>query len=106
MRARGWSRSLPLLSVPALVVGPAPPSPISAAFSTMAQRLDPDAPTTDPYDVVWLRSDGLPEDPADEGRSPSGIYLPKKCQSIEEWTNSPLIQGFLAKLRKPGEGAS
>jgi hypothetical protein len=44
MRTRGWSPGLPMLPVPALVVGHAPPSPLSTAFATMAQRLDPDAP--------------------------------------------------------------
>ena len=59
----------------------------------------------DPYAVVWLGMDGLPEDPADEGRSPSGIYLPRKCASVEEWERSPLVQGFRARLQEPGEGA-
>jgi hypothetical protein len=59
---------------------------------------------TDPYQVVWLGMDGEPEDP-DAADSPSGIYLPRKCASIEEWENSPLVQGFRAKLRAPGEGA-
>ena len=84
-------------------MGPALPSAISAAFAHLAGALHPDA---DPTEVVWLRMDGLPEDPADEGRSPSGLYLPKKCQTIEEWMNSPLIQGFRATLAQPGAGAS
>ena len=53
----------------------------------------------DPYAVVWLGMNGLPEDPADEGRSPSGIYLPRKCASIEEWATSPLVQGLRAQLQ-------
>jgi hypothetical protein len=56
----------------------------------------------DAYAVVWLGMDGRPEDPADEGRSPSGIYLPRKAASVEEWVKSPLVQGFRAKLREPG----
>jgi hypothetical protein len=59
---------------------------------------------TDPYPVVWLGMDGEPEDP-DAADSPSGIYLPRKCASIEEWENSPLVQGFRAQLRAPGAGA-
>jgi hypothetical protein len=53
----------------------------------------------DPYAVVWLGMDGLPEDPADEGRSPSGLYLPRKAASVEEWYHSPLIAGMRAKLQ-------
>ena len=52
----------------------------------------------DPCAVVWLGMDGLPENPADEGRSASGIYLPRKCASAEEWASSPLIQGMRAGL--------
>jgi hypothetical protein len=84
------------LTVPALVMAHSPRSSIGSAFATMAQKLHPDQ-SSDPYDVVWL--DDLPEDPTEAGTSLSGIYLPRKCQSIEEWTNSPLVQGFRAKLR-------
>ena len=48
--------------------------------------------------VVWLGMDGRPENPADAGRSTSGIYLPRKCASVEEWASSPLIQGMRAGL--------
>jgi hypothetical protein len=48
----------------------------------------------DPFRVVALGLDGLPEDPADEGRSPSGIYLPRKAASVEEWAASPLVARF------------
>jgi hypothetical protein len=57
----------------------------------------------DPYAVTWLGMDGEPEDP-DAADSPSGIYLPRKCASIEEWERSPLVQGFRARLREPGAG--
>jgi hypothetical protein len=59
----------------------------------------------DPSAVVWLGMDGLPEDPAGAGRSPSGLYLPRKCASVEEWYHSPLIAAMRAKLREPGGGA-
>jgi hypothetical protein len=58
----------------------------------------------DPYGVVWLGPDGLPEDPAEAGCSPSGIYLPRKAASVEAWYHSPLIAAMRAKLREPGDG--
>jgi hypothetical protein len=57
---------------------------------------------TDLYQVTWLGMDGLPENPEDAERSPSGVYLPRKCQTAEEWYHSPLIAGMRAKLREPG----
>jgi hypothetical protein len=61
------------------------------------------AQQTDPYGVCWL--DEYVDDPTEAGDSPSGIYLPRKADSIEAWYNSPLIAGFRAKLRQPGEAA-
>jgi hypothetical protein len=57
----------------------------------------------DPFAVVWLGMNGEPEDP-DAADSPSGIYLPSKAASVEEWYNSPLIAGMRVKLQAPGEG--
>ena len=47
----------------------------------------------DPYKVVWL--EGLPGDPPPDAWSPSGIYLPRKCATIEEWYAS------VARFRAP-----
>jgi hypothetical protein len=55
----------------------------------------------DPYAVVVL--DEYLDDPTAAGDSPSGIYLPRKADSIEAWYNSPLIAGMRAKLREPGD---
>jgi hypothetical protein len=52
---------------------------------------------TDPYQVVWL--DEYLDDPTEAGPSPSGIYLPRKAESVEAWVNSPLVQALRAKLR-------
>ena len=35
--------------------------------------------------VVWLRPDGLPEDPADLDREGPTIYLPRKSKSTKQW---------------------
>jgi hypothetical protein len=70
---------------------------LALAALRLKQRQDSQS---DPYAVTWL--DQYYDDPADAGPSPSGIYLPKKCASAEEWYNSPLIAGFRAKLRAPG----
>ena len=56
----------------------------------------------DPFAVTWLRLEDAGKDPDDLAPSPSGIFLPKKCQTVEEWANSPLIQAMRAKLRQPG----
>ena len=40
----------------------------------------------DPYGVVWLT--GAPGDPPPDAVSPSGIYLPRKCATVEEWYQS------------------
>ena len=37
----------------------------------------------DPFAVIWLT--GLPGDPPPDELSPSGIYLPRKCATVEEW---------------------
>jgi hypothetical protein len=58
---------------------------------------------SDPYAVTWLEE--YLDDPTEAGPSPSGIYLPRKCASVDEWVNSPLIQAMRAKLREPGERA-
>jgi hypothetical protein len=57
----------------------------------------------DPYAVVWL--DEYVDDPTEAGPSPSGIYLPRKAGSVEEWYNSSLITQMRAKLREPGDRA-
>ena len=44
------------------------------------------AALADPYEVVWL--DGLPGAPPPAKVSPSGIYLPRKCATVEEWYES------------------
>jgi hypothetical protein len=56
----------------------------------------------DPYAVVWL--DEYLDDPTEAGNSPSGLFLPRKAESIEAWVNSPLVQALRAKLRAPGDG--
>jgi hypothetical protein len=95
----------PLLSliVPALCVRPTPPSAVASAFAHLAQGLDPDA-SPDPHDVVWL--DAYLDDPTAAGDSPSGIYLPRKCASVEEWYHSPLIAGMRATLQEAEEPPS
>jgi hypothetical protein len=71
------------------------PQLLALAALRLKQRQDSQP---DPYGVVWLGMDGLPEDPTAKGQ----IYLPRKCQTEEEWYNSPLVAGFRAKLRAPG----
>ena len=71
------------------------------ALAAMRAKQRQDA-QTDPTQVVWLGMDGEPEDP-DAAVSPSGIYLPRKCASVEAWYTSPLIAGMRAKLRAPGD---
>jgi hypothetical protein len=46
----------------------------------------------DLYPVTWL--EGLPGDPPDD-LSPCGIFLPRKCATIEEWYQS------VARFRTP-----
>jgi hypothetical protein len=78
------------------------PRLLSAEILTLAamrarQRQDS---RTDPHAVVWL--DEYLDDPTEAGDSPSGIFLPRKCTSEEEWFHSPFIAGMRAKLREPG----
>jgi hypothetical protein len=40
----------------------------------------------DPYPVTWL--EGLPGDPPPDDLRPGGIYLPRKCATVEEWYQS------------------
>jgi hypothetical protein len=54
----------------------------------------------DRYGVVWL--DEYLDDPTEAGDSPSGIFLPRKAASVEEWYYSPLVAGMRAKLQEPG----
>jgi hypothetical protein len=48
----------------------------------------------DPYPVTWL--EGAPGDPPPDDLRPGGIYLPRKCESVEEWYQS------VARFRAPG----
>jgi hypothetical protein len=73
------------------------PELLALAALRLKQRRDMQ---TDPYAVVWL--DEYLDDPTEAGDSPSGIFLPSKAASVEEWYNSPLIAGMRAKLREPG----
>jgi hypothetical protein len=57
---------------------------------------------SDPYAVAWL--DKYYEDPTEAGTSPSGIYLPKKSASEEEWLESPLVRWFRGNPHRPWEG--
>jgi hypothetical protein len=77
----------------------ASPELLALAALRVKQRRDSQ---TDPTQVVWLGMDGEPEDP-DAAESPSGIYLPRKCASVEAWYTSPLIAGMRARLRAPGD---
>jgi hypothetical protein len=56
---------------------------------------------SDPHAVVWL--DEYLTDPTEAGHSPSGIYLPRKCATAEEWYNSPLVTFFRDKSQQPGD---
>ena len=53
-----------------------------AALRLTSRHAAPD----DPYAVVWL--EGKPGDPPPAALSPSGIYLPRKCATVEEWYQS------------------
>jgi hypothetical protein len=53
----------------------------------------------DQYRVVWL--DEYHDDPTEAGHSPSGVYLPRKAASEEEWLNSPLVRWFRDHPRQP-----
>jgi hypothetical protein len=75
----------------------ASPELLALAALRLRQR---QAAQSDPFAVRWL--DQYYDDPTDAGDSPSGIFLPVKCASEEEWYNSPLVAGFRAKLRAPG----
>jgi hypothetical protein len=99
MRSTGWSPDRPLLPVPA------PPSAISAAFATMAQRLDPDAPPPGQAVVLTIWYDGTADEPPEQGAS-YVLYLPAKAPSVEAWASSPLVAGFRAQIAQPGDGAS
>ena len=37
----------------------------------------------DPYPVTWL--EGGPGDPPPDDLHPGGIFLPRKCATVEEW---------------------
>jgi hypothetical protein len=76
------------------------PQLLALAAFRIQQRQERQA---DPYAVTWLEE--YLDDPTEAGPSPSGIYLPRKCASVDEWVNSPLIQAMRAKLREPGERA-
>jgi hypothetical protein len=75
----------------------ASPLLLTLAAQRLKQRQDAQ---TDEFPVVWLDMNGEPLDPDTEGQ----IYLPVKCATAEEWYHSPLVAGFRAKLRQPGEG--
>ena len=47
----------------------------------------------DLYNVVWL--EGWPGDPPPDDLRLGGIYLPRKCATIEEWYDS------VARFRAP-----
>jgi hypothetical protein len=47
----------------------------------------------DPYPVTWL--EGLPGDPPPDDLRTGGIYLPRKCATVEEWYAS------VARFRAP-----
>jgi hypothetical protein len=57
---------------------------------------------SDPHAVRWLNQ--YYDDPTEAGYSPSGIFLPKKYATAEEWLQSPLVAFFRDNPGQPWGG--
>jgi hypothetical protein len=75
----------------------ASPELLALAAMRLKQRQESES---DPHAVRWL--DQYYDDPTEAGYSPSGIFLPRKYATPEEWFNSPMVTFFRNKAQRTG----